>query len=134
VLRVPHDYPTIQAAVDAAAEGDTVQVKAGVYNENVVVSTSGLKVHARAGVTLDGTGLTGIGIHVRGASMRISLTSRSGATSGRRIAERSAGSTRARRDTTARADKNIPSAGRLSVEYHTPAEARHPEQLYVVTK
>ena len=68
VLRVPRDYPTIQAALDAAAEGDTVQVKAGIYNENVVVSTSGVKVHASAGVVLDGTGLTGIGIHVRGAS------------------------------------------------------------------
>ena len=48
VLHVPSDYPTIQAALDAAAEGDTVQVKAGVYNENVVVSTSGVKVHGSA--------------------------------------------------------------------------------------
>ena len=68
VLHVPHDYPTIQAAVNAAADGDTVQVKAGVYNENVVVSTSGVKVGASGGVVLDGTGLTGIGVHVRGAS------------------------------------------------------------------
>lgn len=68
VLRVPRDYPTIQAALDAAAEGDTVQVKAGIYNEHVVVSTSGVKVHASTGVVLDGTGLTGIGIHVRGSS------------------------------------------------------------------
>jgi parallel beta-helix repeat protein len=68
VLRVPRDYPTIQAALDAAAEGDTVQVKAGIYNENVVVSTSGVKVRASAGVVLDGTGLTGTGIHVLGAS------------------------------------------------------------------
>jgi hypothetical protein len=36
--------------LDAAADGDTVRVKAGVYNENVVVSTSGVKVHASAGV------------------------------------------------------------------------------------
>ena len=68
VLHVPRDYPSIQAAVDAAADGDTVQVMAGVYNENVVVSTSGVKVHASGGVVLDGTGLTGIGVHVRGAS------------------------------------------------------------------
>jgi hypothetical protein len=68
VLHVPGDYPTIQAAVDAAAGGDTVQVQAGIYNENVVVSTSDVKVHGSAGVVVDGTGLSGIGIHVRGTS------------------------------------------------------------------
>jgi hypothetical protein len=68
VLRVPHDYPTIQAAVDAAAEGDLVLVQAGRYNENVVVSTSDLRIHADAGAVVDGTGLTGIGIYVRGVS------------------------------------------------------------------
>jgi parallel beta-helix repeat protein len=68
VLRVPSDYSTIQAALDAAAEGDTVLVEAGIYNENVVVSTSGVKVDASAGVVLEGTGLTSIGIHVRGAT------------------------------------------------------------------
>lgn len=68
VLRVPRDYPTIQAALDAAAEGDTVQVRAGTYNENVVVSTSGVRLRAQGGVVLDGAGLTGTGIHVRGAS------------------------------------------------------------------
>jgi pectin methylesterase-like acyl-CoA thioesterase len=66
VLHVPRDYSTIQAAVDAAGAGDTVQVKAGVYNENVVVSTSSVRLHATSGVVLDGTGLTGIGILVRG--------------------------------------------------------------------
>jgi parallel beta-helix repeat protein len=68
VLHVPRDYPTIQAAADAAAEGDTVHVAAGIYNESVVVSTSGVKMHSSGGVVLDGTGLTGIGIYVRGAS------------------------------------------------------------------
>ena len=68
VLHVPGDYPTIQAALDAAAEGDTVQVKAGIYNENVVVSASNIKLHATSGVVLDGTSLNGIGIQVRGTS------------------------------------------------------------------
>ena len=69
VLHVPSDFSTIQAAVDAAAEGDTVQVRAGIYNENVVVSTSAVRLHATSGVVLDGTGLSGIGILVRGTSV-----------------------------------------------------------------
>ena len=36
-LIVPDQYPTIGAAVKAASAGDTVYVKSGVYNENVVV-------------------------------------------------------------------------------------------------
>lgn len=35
VLRVPADYPSIQAAVNAAQEGDTVLVSPGIYYENV---------------------------------------------------------------------------------------------------
>ena len=69
VLHVPRDYSTIQAAVNAASEGDTVQVNAGIYNENVVVSASAVRLHATSGVVLDGTGLTGIGILVRGTSV-----------------------------------------------------------------
>jgi hypothetical protein len=75
VLHVPRDYSTIQAAVDAAAEGSIVQVAAGIYNENVVVSRSGVRLHAAAGVVLDGTGLNGIGISVRGASLASPVSS-----------------------------------------------------------
>jgi parallel beta-helix repeat protein len=35
---VPDDYPTIQAAINAASAGGTVFVEAGVYNENIVVN------------------------------------------------------------------------------------------------
>ena len=35
---VPDDYPTIQAAVNAASAGDTIIVRNGTYNENVKVN------------------------------------------------------------------------------------------------
>jgi len=37
-LYVPDDYPTIQAAVDAASDGDTIIVRDGTYVENVDVN------------------------------------------------------------------------------------------------
>jgi parallel beta-helix repeat protein len=37
---VPDDYPTIQAAVNAAQQGDNITVKEGIYCENVVVNKS----------------------------------------------------------------------------------------------
>jgi parallel beta-helix repeat protein len=36
-LVVPRDFPTIQAAVDAAAPGDTIKIESGVYTEEVVI-------------------------------------------------------------------------------------------------
>ncbi|MBA3256886.1 MAG: right-handed parallel beta-helix repeat-containing protein [Pyrinomonadaceae bacterium] len=66
VLHVPRDFATIQAAVDAAGPGDVIHVAEGTYNENVVVTTSDLRLHASAGAVLDGTGLTGNGLHVLG--------------------------------------------------------------------
>jgi hypothetical protein len=39
-LRVPADYPTIQAAVNYAGNGDTIRLSAGTYQENVVVDTA----------------------------------------------------------------------------------------------
>lgn len=32
------EYPTIQSAVDAAVNGDTIEVSAGTYTENVIIT------------------------------------------------------------------------------------------------
>ena len=37
ILRVPQDYPTIQAAINAAEPADIIQVQQGTYNENIVL-------------------------------------------------------------------------------------------------
>ncbi|MCJ7631994.1 DUF1349 domain-containing protein [Candidatus Bathyarchaeota archaeon] len=34
-LRVPQDYPTIQAAINVSSSGDTIQIASGTYNENL---------------------------------------------------------------------------------------------------
>ena len=53
---VPTEYPTIQAAVDAADPGDLVLVGEGVYRETVQVATPGLTVRGvdRNEVIIDG--------------------------------------------------------------------------------
>mgnify|MGYP005832199395 CR=1 FL=1 len=37
-IRVPHDYPTIQEAINAASNGDTITVAAGYYYGHVVIN------------------------------------------------------------------------------------------------
>jgi plastocyanin len=55
-LRVPHDYPTIQAAVDAAKPGSLVLVSPGVYKEAVTVTTANIVIRglSRTGTVLEG--------------------------------------------------------------------------------
>jgi parallel beta-helix repeat protein len=74
ILHVPRDYATIQSAVDAAGGGDTILVGAGVYSENVVVATSDVRLRGGEDVVLDGTSLSGIGIHVLGVSAAALVT------------------------------------------------------------
>jgi len=50
VINVPGDYPTIQEALDAASDGDTIVVAAGLYEENVNVNKSLTLKGAQAGV------------------------------------------------------------------------------------
>ncbi len=55
-FRVPADYPTIQAAVNAAKPGSLVLVASGVYREAVTVSNPRIVIRGeeRAGTILDG--------------------------------------------------------------------------------
>jgi len=55
IIRVPDDYPTIQAAVDAASSGDTIMVHAGTYQEHVTLYKS-LVLQTNEGATIDGGG------------------------------------------------------------------------------
>jgi predicted outer membrane repeat protein len=56
---VPQDYPTIQAAVDAAGAGDVIQVAAGTYDDVVhqpAGDTTKCVVVMKSGITVTGAG------------------------------------------------------------------------------
>jgi parallel beta-helix repeat protein len=60
VLEVPLAYPTIQAAIDAASNGDTVLVDPGTYFENIDFKGKLITVHSAQGpsvTTIDGSNL-----------------------------------------------------------------------------
>jgi len=60
IIRVPQDYPTIQQAINAAVDGDTILVAAGTYYENFVLNkTVSLVGEQRETTVIDGNG-TGI--------------------------------------------------------------------------
>ena len=54
---VPQDFPTVQAALDASANGDTVLVSPGTYAENLTLAGKSLSLRSSAGAAttiLDG--------------------------------------------------------------------------------
>ena len=76
-INVPADQPTIQAALDAAASGDTVVVAPGTYAENldfggkdVALVTSG----GAAATTLDANGDTGVQLGPGGSISGFTIT------------------------------------------------------------
>ena len=65
------DYDTIQGAVDVAGAGDTIYVYDGIYDENVLISTSiTLSGQSESGVTIDGGG-SGDCVHVSSSDVVI---------------------------------------------------------------
>jgi parallel beta-helix repeat protein len=56
-ITVPDDYATIQGAVNAANDGDTINVRAGTYYENVIINKKVSLVGEDRGTTIiDGSG------------------------------------------------------------------------------
>lgn len=53
--RVPGDYPTIQAAVDAAVNDDTIRIAPGIYAEQVEIVSKTLTVVGQPGTVLRAT-------------------------------------------------------------------------------
>jgi parallel beta-helix repeat protein len=56
LIVVPDQHPTIQAAVDAASNGDVIFVRSGIYQESVsVIGFASLTLKAEAGVLVNPT-------------------------------------------------------------------------------
>jgi hypothetical protein len=72
LLRVPTQFPTIQAAVSAAVQGQVILVDPGVYHESVLIPAGKEAVliqGAGAGLSiLDGDGLRISGFNIQGSS------------------------------------------------------------------
>jgi hypothetical protein len=54
-IRVPADYPTIQTAVDAAEDDDTIHIASGVYFEQVRINSKKLILIGQPGTILRAT-------------------------------------------------------------------------------
>jgi WD40 repeat protein len=74
-MQVPAEYPTIQAAIEAAQDGDTILIAPGTYRENLAVAKNITLVGAdRDTVFLDGGGTDVVTVASGGALVLKSLT------------------------------------------------------------
>ena len=53
IINVPGDQPSIQAAIDAAADGDEIIVAPGTYFENINLLGKAVTLHSSASVSFD---------------------------------------------------------------------------------
>ena len=68
IIRVPGNFPTIQAAISAANPGDTILVSSGTYHENVAVTKSlNILGASPATTTIDASG-SGPGLNITSTS------------------------------------------------------------------
>lgn len=62
IIHVPADQPTIQAAINAASNGDTVLVAPGTYKEQINFLAKAIVVRSQGGnkvTTIDGASVAG---------------------------------------------------------------------------
>lgn len=94
-IRVPADYPTIQAAVNAASNGDTLHIAPGVYTGQVEIVSKSLTLIGQPGTILRATpGMTSFAGSSNFPIMEIrssQVTVRGLAFEGERLAERFVG-------------------------------------------
>ena len=80
IIRVPGDYPTIQAAIDHAANGDIIAVYPGIYTERVIITKYIILRGANKNTTIiDGTvdvGYDGM-VNISGFTIENSLNTNS---------------------------------------------------------
>jgi parallel beta-helix repeat protein len=72
---VPDDFPTIQAAVNNASDGDTIFIRAGTYNEWVTVNKAlTLSGENRTTTTISGVDVVANGSTIQGLTVEVGLT------------------------------------------------------------
>ena len=55
-INVPADYSTIQAAINAAIDNDTISIKWGIYNENIIINKNIKIIGESLSAVIDGQG------------------------------------------------------------------------------